>query len=199
MLSFAGLDSTFGAGEGMLTSDNRTEIHERVRLAADVFGKYGDDIRAIIHFNVRDKSRVDDLFQDFFVSLVHNPIPPHIEDIKGYIYRALTNDVIDVRRQIKNRRDYVQKFAEARKSDMIQDDPQDGFIQAEATERMFRLIESYLSKREATAVVQRYGKGLSTTDTAKKMHLHKTSVYRYLARAREKMRRFMPENTGDTR
>lgn len=189
----------FGAGERMLSSENRTEIHERVRLAAEVFGKYSDDIRAIIHFHVRDKSRVDDLFQDFFVSLVRNPIPSHIEDIKAYLYRALTNDAIDVRRQMIHHQDYIEKYVEAQKSDMIQDDPQTGFIQAEATEQMFRLIESHLPKREATAVVQRYANGLSTTDAAKKMHLHKASVYRYLSKAREKMRRFMPESMGDTR
>ncbi|MHC4681880.1 MAG: hypothetical protein ACYTEK_24715, partial [Planctomycetota bacterium] len=57
MLSFPGLDLMFGAGEGMLSSDNSTEIHKRVRLAAEVFGKYGDEIRAIIHFNVADKSK----------------------------------------------------------------------------------------------------------------------------------------------
>lgn len=183
----------------MLNSDHRTEIHERVQLAAEIFGKYGDDIRAIIYFNVADQSKADDLFQDFFVSLVHNPIPPHIDDVKAYLYRALTNDVIDVRRQIKNHQDYIQKYAETQKSDMIQDDPQNGFIQAEATERMFRLMESCLSKREATAVVQRYAKGLSMTATAKKMHLDKASVYRYLSKARGKIRRFMPENLGDSR
>jgi RNA polymerase sigma factor (sigma-70 family) len=198
-LSLPGVDTTFGAGKGMLSSSNRTEIHERVRLAAEVFGEYGDDIRAIIYFNVTDQSRADDLFQDFFVSLVHNPIPPDIEDIKGYLYRAITNDVIDVRRQTRNHQEYVQKYAETQRSDMIQDDPQNGFIQAEATERMFRLMESYLSKREATAVVQRYAMGLSMAATAKKMHLNKTSVYRYLSKARGKMRRFMPEGIGDNK
>ncbi|UCC98730.1 MAG: sigma-70 family RNA polymerase sigma factor [Phycisphaerales bacterium] len=189
----------FDAGEGMLSSDNRTEIHQRVRLAAEVFDKYSDDIRAIIHFHVRNKSKVDDVFQDFFVSLVRNPIPSHVEDIKAYLYRAVTNDVIDIRRQMRNRRDCIQKYAEAQKSDMIQEDPQNGFIQAEATKKMFRLIEGHLPKREATVVAQRYGSGLSTTDMAKKMHLDKRSICQYLSKARRRMRRFMSESVGDAK
>lgn len=183
----------------MLSSDNRTDIHQRVRLAAEVFGKYGDEIRAIIHFNVRDKSKADDVFQDFFVSLVRNPIPSHIDDIKAYLYRAVTNDVIDICRRTRNHRDCIQKYAEAQRNGMVQDDPENGLIQAEATERMFRLMGSFLSKREAIVVVQRYGKGLSARDTAKKMRLRRRSVHRYLARAREKIRRFMPESTGEIR
>ncbi len=189
----------FGAGEGMLSSDKRTGMQQRVQLAAEVFAKYGDDIRAFIHFHVWDKSRVDDLFQDFFVSLVHKPIPPHIGDIKAYLYKAVANDVIDVRRKIRNHQDYIQRYAETKRNEMIQNDPQSCSIQAEATERMFQLIGSYLSKHEATVVIQRFENGLSPTDMAKSMHLEKKSIYRYLSKAKKKMRRFMPQNVGKNR
>lgn len=186
------------AGKGTnFSKTNRTEIRKRVGLAAEVFDRYGDEIRAIIHFNTKDKSKVDDIFQDFFVSIVRKPIPPDIEDIKGYLYRAVTNDVIDVSRQKKCHRDHIKKYAECRKHFLIAEDPQNIAIQVESTKQMFQLIETRLPRREAEAVLQRYGRGYSTKDTAKKMQVDKRIVSRYLSLALKKMREFVPKNEDD--
>lgn len=182
-----------------LNGDSRTEIHRRVGLAAEVFGKYGSEIRAVIGFNVKDKSRADDVFQNLFISLVHNPIPPHINDVKAYLYRAVTNDCFDVFRRTKIHQESVEKYAETRKYDVVREEPQDSVMEAEETREMFRLIENLLPKRQAAVVVHRYGNGLSANDTAKRMRVDKKSVYRYLSRARKKLRKFIPENGGDIR
>ena len=188
-----------GAEKGTNFSEaNRTEIQKRVGLAAEVFDRYGDEIRAIIHFNVEDKSKADDIFQDFFVSIVRKPIPSDIEDIKGYLYRAVTNDVIDVFRQNKCHQDHIKKYAEYCKQFIITEDPQKIAIKMENTKRMFQLIESRLSKREAEVILQRYGQGFNTADTAEKMSVDKRVVSRYLSLALKKMREFMPENEDDT-
>jgi len=186
------------AVKGIIFSEkNRTEIRKRVGLAAKVFDTYGDDIRAIIHFNIKDKSKADDIFQNFFVSIVCKPIPPDIEDIKAYLYRAVTNDVIDVSRQKKCHQDHIKRYSECRKHSLTTEDPQNTAIQMESTKKMFQLIETRLPKREAEAVLQRYGRGFSTTDTAKKMHVDKRIVSRYLSLALRKMREFVPENEED--
>ena len=168
-----------------------TEVQEKVRLAAEVFDKHSDVIRSTIRFNVKDKSKADDIFQDFFVSLVHKPIPPNIQDIRGYIYKAVTNDIIDVSRRTKGYQDRIQRYAECCKYGIIEGSPQDIVIQAEETAKMFRLIESQLPKREAEVVVQRYGHDLSTAETARKMCVNKRSVSRYLSIALKKMRQFV--------
>lgn len=185
--------------KGIIFSEtDRTEIRKRVGLAAEVFDRYGDEIRAIIHFNVKDKSKADDIFQEFFVSIVRKPIPSGIRDIRAYLYRAVTNDVIDVSRQIKCHQDHIQKYAECRKHFVIPEDPQDTALQTENTNKMFYLIENRLQKREAEVVVQRYGQGLSTTDTAEKMNVNKRIVSRYLSVALKKMREFVPKNEDNT-
>jgi DNA-directed RNA polymerase specialized sigma24 family protein len=38
---------------------------------------------------------MEELFQDFFLFLVSKPIPDYVQNIKGYICRALTNDIHD--------------------------------------------------------------------------------------------------------
>ena len=186
------------ADKGITFSEtNRTEIRKRVGSAAKIFDQYSDEIRAIIHFNTKDKSKADDIFQNFFVSIVRKPIPPDIEDIRRYLYRAVTNDVIDVARQKKCHQDHIKKYAEGCKSFIITEDPQNIAIQVESTKKMFQLIESCLSKREAEAILQRYGRGFNTTDTAKSMHVDKRIVSRYLSLALKKIREFIPENEDD--
>ena len=188
---------TDGEKGTIFSETNRTEIRKRVGLAAEVFDRYGDEIRAIIHFNVKDKSKADDIFQEFFVSIVRNPIPSNVQDVSAYLYRAVTNDVIDVSRQRKCHQDHIQKYAECRKHFVIPEDPQNAVIQTENTKKMFHLIESLLPKHEAEVVIQRYGQGFSTTDTAEKLNVNKKIVSQYLSAALKKMREFVSENGDD--
>lgn len=62
---------------------------------------------------------------------------------------------------------------------------------------MFQLIESRLPKREAEAVLQRFGRGFSIKDTAEKMHVNERIVSRYLSVALKKIRQFVPVNEDD--
>lgn len=189
----------FDAGESTFNGNNGAEIHARVQSAAEVFAKYGNHIHAIIQFHVKDKSRADDLFQDFFVSIVHNPIPAHIEDVETYLYKALTHDTIDVSRRASNYRDGIQKYAESHKYDVMQEDPQSSILHMEATEEMLQLLERRLSKREAAVLWHRCGNGLNTADTARETNMDKRSVTRYLSMARKKIRKLIPQDLGGAR
>ena len=189
----------FDADESAFNGNNGAETHARVQSAAEVFAKYGNHIRAIIQFHVNDKSRADDLFQDFFVSIVHNPIPAHIEDVETYLYKALTHDTIDFARRTNNYQDGIQKYAESRRYDATEEDPQSSIMNTEATEQMLQLLERLLSKREAAVLWHRYGNGLSTSDTARQTNMDKKTVTRYLSLARKKIRRLIPQNLGGTR
>ena len=184
------------ADNSIQDGSNRTEVHKRVGLAAEVFGQYGDEILAVIRFNVDDQSKANDIFQDFFISLVRRPIPPHVQDVRGYLYKAVTNDVIDFSRRTRNRQNNDQKYAYTRKHWISQEDPQDILIHEEETERMLRLIENHLPKRESTVFIKRYSNGLSTTDTAEKLSLTKRTVSRYLSIAIKKIRHIVPKKDG---
>jgi RNA polymerase sigma factor (sigma-70 family) len=174
----------------------RTQVHERVGLAAELFGKYGDEIRAVIRFNVDDQSRANDIFQDFFVALVRKPVPTYVQDVRRYLYQAVTNDVIDFSRRVRNRQNNAQKYAYSCRSYTAQESPQDIAIQAEEVQRMLHLIESHLPKREATVLMNRCGNGLSTSDTAERLRLTKRTVSHYLSIAMKKMRRLISKNGG---
>jgi len=130
---------------------------------------------------------------------VRKPIPSSLQDIQAYLYRAVTNDVIDLSRQIKNNRNHIQNYAECYKNQINQEDPQTIAIQVESTKKMFQLIESRLPKREAEAVLQRFGRGFTIKDTAEKMHVNERIVSRYLSIALKKMRQFVPVNQDDSK
>ena len=178
---------------------NGEDIRKRVERAGDVFDRYGNEIRAMIDFSVKDKARADDIFQDLFVSVVKNPIPPKVEDIRAYLYRAIANDVVDRFRRTRNGREAIQMYTEHRKHRVVQKDPRNIVVQAEETARMFRLMENHLAKRETRAIVQRYGLGLSTSDMAAQFNIDKRSVSRYLAEAMRKMRSLASGNGGDAK
>lgn len=79
----------------MLDVENEIETEERVKQAENVFETYGDEIRVMISINVKEQSVADDVFQNLFLSVVHKPIPPHIERIEAYLYRIITKDQED--------------------------------------------------------------------------------------------------------
>lgn len=172
------------------------EIQRNVKMAAEVFDEYGDEIRAIIKFNVKSETETDDIFQEFFLSIVHRPIPQSVQDIRGYLYRAVTNDIIDISRRSKSHRNRIKRYAECHKYNINEEYPENIVIQTEGVQKMFQLIESRLPKREAEVVVQRYGRNLNTTDTAQRMSVDRRTVSRYLSVAIKKVRQFIHKD-GD--
>lgn len=169
------------------------DIQKRVKLATVIFDKYGAQIRAIINFNITDKSKIDDVFQDFFLSIVHKPVPEGTENIEGYLYRAVINDVIDAARRTKSYRVRIQKYAEYREY-IIYEDPQNIVIQAEERQKMFQLIKRLLPPREAEAVVERYGHDRSIGNASKRMRVNKRTFSRYLCIRLKKIRRLFRED-----
>ncbi|MEA3224945.1 MAG: RNA polymerase sigma factor [Planctomycetota bacterium] len=178
---------------------NGEDIPARVDEAREVFGRYGAEIRAMIDFHVKDRSSADDVFQDLFVSVVKNPIPPEIKDVRAYLFRAITNDVVDRFRQKRNRLEKIQIYGECRKHYAVQKDPQNIAIQAEETARILRLIDTRLPRREARAVIQRYELGLGASDTTTRLRVDKRSVSRYLTEAIRKMRILVSQDGGDAK
>jgi DNA-directed RNA polymerase specialized sigma24 family protein len=52
-----------------------SKCRNNVGLAAKIFAEYGDFIRMVIRYKVKNEAQADDLFQDFFLSLVVSPLP----------------------------------------------------------------------------------------------------------------------------
>jgi RNA polymerase sigma factor (sigma-70 family) len=180
----------------MSVGNNDDDTRRRVKKAKEVFDKYGDEIRVIIEFNVKDKNLTEDIFQDFFISVVENPIPPDIEDVMGYIYKAVVHDAIDRTRRARIRREGVRSYAQYLRDNVAQQEPQNVVIIAEEVERMYQLIESRLSPRHLRALRQRYGIGRTASCTDAKLKIDERSVSRYLSEAIKIMQRLVLQSEG---
>lgn len=180
----------------MSDGNNGEDTRRRVKRAEEVFDRYGDEIRAMIDFNVRDKSSTEDILHDFFVSIVKKPVPLGIENVRAYLYRAVSNDVVDRFRRARNHREGIQVYAEYRRDRAVQKEPQNAAIEAEETERMLQLIESHLPPRQANAFIQQCGVGRGASDAATELSVDKRSVSRYLTEAIKKIRGIVSKNEG---
>lgn len=126
-------------------SDN---VQDNMKIVVQIFDEFRDLIREMIYFRANDKSIVDDIFQDLFVSLVHNPIPPDIQNIKGYLCMAVKNDVLDEAFQTKSYRARDRRYAELHTGQVRFHDPEDAAIMSEEIQNLFAIIERQLMPHE---------------------------------------------------
>jgi len=137
-----------------------TETQQRVQVAAQIFGEYGNDIREIIRFNVRDESLAEDIYQDLFLSLVNAKLPPKIRNMRRFLYRAITNDVISMARRSRRRHTLMKFYAQDfRGVELDADSPSERMIQNECQAQVFSRLERHLSPSEYKAILWRFQRG----------------------------------------
>lgn len=157
-----------------------TAAAEGVRRATEVFQKYGEEIRCFVELHARDDAEADDLFQEFFLSLVSTRLPPKITSMKRYLYRAIANDLVSRMRSQQRYQRRLRVYAENRQYQTHQDDPGKETMRSEQTRRVFEMIERHLPPREAEAVTCRFRKDWSNREVADYMGVDRRSVTRYL-------------------
>lgn len=164
-----------------------------VEAAAKVFLEHGDFIRTIIRQKVRSEAEAEDLFHDLFLSLATKPVPPNIQNVRSYLYRALSNDIIDSRRRIKVHQTAIYKHHESSICNKVDRDPELVLIDIEETVKLFELVEKQLSSTEARAVTLRYRENYTTEETAREMKVKPRTVSRYLSVGLSKLREFLSQ------
>ena len=167
---------------------NTNENAQNVKTAAGIFKEYGDFIYAIIHYKVKDKTMADDLFQDFFLSIVSNPPPSSNQNIKGYLYRAIINDIVDNARRINRYQSQLQRYSERLVYSAAGKRPENVLIESEEIDKVFSVIESQLQDSEASAVTLRYMKDYKIKDVAVAMKTNNTTAWRYITEGIKKIR-----------
>lgn len=163
-----------------------TSIHQKsdapsnVERAAGIFDKYGDFIRSVIRFHIRNEPEAEDVFQDLFLSLVAKPIPLEVENVKGFLYKLLCDTVKDAYRRIDRYQSRINRYTK-RNFHVAENRPETELISVEETEKMFDLIERQLPAQEALAVTLRYRDKYNTGEVAEMMGVEHRSVSRYVS------------------
>jgi len=162
---------------------------KNIELASQIFFEYGDFIHSIIHTKVHDLEKEDDLLQDFFLSLVHKPIPSDVRNKKSFLYRAIINDITDSRRRSERYTTHIQKYGKKIESSINKTTPEDAYINEEQIIKMLELIKEQLPISCSQAIILRYRDNLSIREVAKKMNVKSASVSRYISTGLKKLRR----------
>jgi RNA polymerase sigma factor (sigma-70 family) len=169
---------------------NKRPGSDVVQAVAGIYEEYGGFIRAVIRFQARNKSEEEDLFQGFFLALIHRPIPADVRNFKSYLYQAITNHVRDSVRWRAKYRHAMEKYAQETGIG-INSHPAENVL-IEETEEKDALIASFvrhLQQRHAQAFVLRYRDDCSISEIAAVMGVNGRTVSRYLSESVRKLRK----------
>ncbi len=161
---------------------------DNVGTATEVFAEHRDFIHMVIYSQIKNKSRADDIFQDFFLSLVSKPIPQNVKNIKSYLYRAICNDIVDTQRQVERYNAQIHKYQESSNFSINNTEPENALIRDEQMNKMFGLIRGRLTSSQSQAIALRYGTNYTIKEVAEKMGVKCTSVSRYICTGLRRMR-----------
>jgi RNA polymerase sigma factor (sigma-70 family) len=167
-----------------------------VKRAAEIFEENSDMIRSAIRSQVNDKSLVDDIFQNLFLSLVYSPVPLGIENTKAYLRRAVRNDVIDSALKDRSRRAREQKYAEMCMVGTGYDNPEDMVTMCDALQRIFAIIEDKLPAHEARAIEEKYRYNRDDGEAARLMGITRRSFSHYLCTGLKRARCYIRQNNS---
>lgn len=162
-----------------------------VKTAASIFKEYGDFIYTIISYKVKDKTLADDLYQDFFLSIASNPPPADNQNIKGYLYKAIINDIVDNSRRINRYQTQLQRYSECLVYSDAQESPENLLMEAEEIDKVLSVIEGQLQDSEASAVTLRYMQDYKIRDVAVAMKTNNTAAWRCVVEGVKKIRFFL--------
>jgi RNA polymerase sigma factor (sigma-70 family) len=182
--------------EKSITGQGR-DISGDVQRATAIFFEHCDFIRAVIRHKIKDEGVAEDLFHDLFLSLASRPAPAEVRDIKGYLYRAIINDITDHIRHIGRYQVRTNKCTDySNYNNLVVNNrlPEDALIEKEQTEqidRMIELIKRRVTRNEFKAITARYRDGLSIKEAADRMSINNRSVSRYISTGLRKVKQFL--------
>lgn len=174
----------------MLSGDTES-CSGSVSTAYEIFAKHSSFIRAVIGSRVRNKTQADDIFQNFFLSLVHKPVPKDIRDVKSYLYKAIINDTVDAARKVERYQALVHRYSEQLNFYAYTISPENALFVREETDKVLDLIGRQLRKSEFQAITLRYGNSMNINEVAKKMSVNSGTVRRYISVGLTKARKFL--------
>jgi RNA polymerase sigma factor (sigma-70 family) len=173
------------------TTEQGYDISGDVQRAAVIFLEHGDFILAVIRHKIKDESRAEDLFHDFFLSLASRPVPAEVQDIKGYIYRAIINDITDHIRHLGRYQAMTKRCADYSKLIVNNRPPENALMEKEQADRMVELIRKRVTKNEFKAIASRYRDDLSIKEAADRMNIDDRSVVRYISTGLRKVKKYL--------
>jgi len=182
---------------GSPSTDKNSDMHG-INVAAAIFAQYGPFIRAIIRSRIGHQAHEEDLFQDLFLSIAHNPPADDSKNIKKYLYRAITRDIVDAIRRMIAYRAMQERFCEKFKYSTNKTEAGSALINdGEDIDWVFRLIETRLPESQARAIILRYKHGYDAKEVAERMNIDRKTAIWYVSVGLRRIRQIFHRKTGE--
>lgn len=160
-----------------------------VAAVGGIYAKYGGFIRAIIRFQAQNEFLEEDLFQEFFLSLLAKPFPANVFNLRSYLYRAVMHFVVEYRRRQSTYERCLKKHAEEVRNSVNNKGAESAFLETEAVDVALRRWTGQLPRREAEAFWLRYREDFSIPEIALAMGVSRRTVSHYLWSGLKRLRR----------
>lgn len=156
---------------------------ENIEAAKRIYDEYGEYIYRVICYKLSDKSLADDIYQDFFLALCTNPIPPlEASKLKAYLYKAIGYDILNAIRHIRTYRKNIRDFSEKGNSGLHKSNPEGAYNVEDELESLFKDMWDEIPLSEKKAISLRYLQEYSNEEVAREMNIKQGSVRNYLNR-----------------
>lgn len=172
--------------------------NENLTRATKIIIENQQFIKKVIRLNISDPHKAEDIFQDFFVSIVENPLPAKLYNSKAYLNRAVKNDVIDMCRNEKTYLKHKIRYASYLKTHHSEENtPQQEMIHRESLDEIMECAKRFLPSKHLKAILMRYFENMSIAKTAQKLDIDDRSVSRYVSVGLKKLRQSLEEENYD--
>lgn len=174
-----------------LPRPNPNEYTTGVKRAVRIFAEYGDFIHSVIRSRVKNRAQADDLLQDFFISLVSKPPPEGLQNMKGYLFKAIANDLIDAHRRADQYHARLHRYAEHLRYSATEDNPESALLRAEQMNKILGIVETRLQRRESQAIILRFWNRYKIKEIATEIDTNNRAARKCISEGLRKIRRFL--------
>ena len=172
-----------------MQKDSHQENPENLAKAKKLLAKYGNFLRTIISLHVENVDDADDLYQEFFLFLIFNPLPKAVKNTKAYLSRMVVNRANDFFRRKKRHKQRIGRYSEIMKARAADDNPEENAYDKEVLEKCFDIINNNLLTHEAQALTLKYSNNLNNKEIAEKMKINSRSSSRYVSVGLKKLKK----------
>lgn len=165
---------------------------ERVQ---QIFEENGDFIHRVIWFHIGNCPDADDVFQNFFLRLLEKPIPEEAINQRAYLYRMITNSIIDDVRRMKAYKERISRCSNIRLCHTFGYDPCEKTIQEDEVDFIMHIIDSCLPVHIAVTLRLYYKENYSSDQIAQKISVKRKTVIKYISKGLKKLQQILRGKT----
>jgi len=164
--------------------------------AEDLFFEHGDFLMNVFLKNLPEQDALD-AFQTLYLNIVMNGIPENTTNIRGYLYRAATNDIIDFKRKSSTYQKNIHNYSQHLRNSKSNNDPAEKLMRFSQLMKTFERIGKHLSPSVEQVFIQKYQHNLDHHEIAEKLNLKKGTVDRYLSVGTKQIQELHDQFFGD--